>query len=78
MPHPAQSRFIDRWLFRPLPDDVLSLLHTLSREAIEALSARDEWSARMQASFDEFQQLSKPNQKISEHAYLRARSLPVD
>ena len=58
---------------RRLPDDVLVLLQQLSREAIEELSAKDEWGARIQASFDEFQRISEPNQRISELAYMIAR-----
>ena len=60
---------------RRLPDDVLALLQRLSREAIEELSAKDEWGARIQASFDAFQKISVPNQRISELAYMNAREL---
>ena len=60
---------------RRLPDDVLILLRDLSREVIEELSARDEWAARIQASFDAFQEISAPNQAISELAYMKAREL---
>lgn len=60
---------------RRLPDDVLRLLHQLSQEAIDELSATDEWAARIQASYDAFQRISIPNQRISEHAYLNAREL---
>lgn len=60
---------------RRLPDDVLSLLRRLSREAIEELVARDEWAARVQASYQAFQELSEPNQRISELAYMNAREV---
>jgi len=60
---------------RRLPDDVLTLLQRLSREAIEELSANDEWGARIQASFDAFQRISVPNQRISELAYMNAREM---
>ena len=60
---------------RRLPDDVLRLLRDLSREVIEELSARDEWAARIQASFDAFQKISVPNQLVGEQAYMEARSL---
>ena len=60
---------------RRLPDDVLELLRRLSREAMEELSANDEWAARIQASFDDFQRISRPNQRISELAYMNAREL---
>jgi len=58
---------------RRLPDDVLDLLRRLSREVMEELSAKDEWAARIQASFDAFQRISRPNQRISELAYMNAR-----
>ncbi len=60
---------------RRLPDDVLSLLRRLSEEAIEELVASDEWAARINASYKEFQELSAPNQRISELAYMNAREL---
>jgi TRAP-type mannitol/chloroaromatic compound transport system substrate-binding protein len=60
---------------RPLPDDVLKLLKTLSQEAIDELSAQDEWAARIQESFAAFQKISIPNQRISELAFLKAREL---
>lgn len=58
---------------RRLPDDVLELLQRLSREAMEDLSAEDEWAARIQASFDAFQKISEPYQRISELAFMNAR-----
>jgi TRAP-type mannitol/chloroaromatic compound transport system substrate-binding protein len=61
---------------RPLPDDVLALLATISRDVITELSAKDPWSARIQKSFDDFQKVSIPNQQITEQAYLNARSGP--
>lgn len=60
---------------RRLPDDVLALLKRLSREAMNELSADDEWAARIQASFDAFQKISVPNQRISELAFMNAREL---
>jgi TRAP-type mannitol/chloroaromatic compound transport system substrate-binding protein len=62
---------------RRLPDDVLILLHELSRDAMAELSAKDEWAARIQASFSGFQKISEANQLISEHAYMQARDLPL-
>ncbi len=59
---------------RPFPDDVMALLKKLSTEAINDLSAEDEWSARIQKSFFEFLELSAKNQSISEQAYLNART----
>lgn len=58
---------------RRLPDDVLELLRRLSKEAIDELTAKDEWAARIEASYREFQELSEPNQRISEYAYMHAR-----
>jgi len=58
-----------------LPDDVLRLLKQLSAEVIDELAAEDEWAARIKASFDEFQRISIPSQRISELAYLNAREL---
>ena len=58
---------------RPFPDDVIALLHELSMEAINDLSAKDEWSARLQKSFFDFLKISAENQRISEQAFLNAR-----
>jgi TRAP-type mannitol/chloroaromatic compound transport system substrate-binding protein len=62
---------------RRLPDDVLTLLHELSLQAMDELSARDEWAARIQASFSGFQKISEANQLIGEKAYMEARNLPL-
>ena len=59
---------------RPFPDDVMALLRKLSTEAINELSAEDEWSARIQKSFFDFLEISAQNQFISEQAYLNART----
>jgi len=59
---------------RPLPDDVLKLLQKLTTEVTDELSARDEWSARIQKSYAEFLDVSAQNQLISEQAYLNART----
>ena len=59
---------------RPFPDDVMALLQKLSTEAINELSAEDEWSARIQKSFFDFLEVSAQNQLISEQAYLNART----
>ena len=59
---------------RPFPDDVIALLQKLSTEAINDLSAKDEWSARIQKSFFDFLKISAQNQLISEQAYLNARA----
>jgi len=62
---------------RKLPDDVLRLLKKLSAEVIEEMAAKDPWAAKIKASFDAFQQISIPNQEITELAYLQARELKV-
>ena len=60
---------------RRLPDDVLRLLRQYSREAIDKMSAGNEFAARIQASFDAFQNMAIPYHEITELAYLNARSL---
>jgi TRAP-type mannitol/chloroaromatic compound transport system substrate-binding protein len=60
---------------RRLPDDVLKLLRQYSQEALDELSANDEWAARIQASFNDFQNMAIPYHEISEMAYLNARYL---
>jgi TRAP-type mannitol/chloroaromatic compound transport system substrate-binding protein len=60
---------------RRLPDDVLELLQRLSREAMEDLAANDEWAERILASYDAFQKISEPNQRITELAFMNAREL---
>jgi TRAP-type mannitol/chloroaromatic compound transport system substrate-binding protein len=58
---------------RAFPDDVMALLQKISMEAVDELSAKDEWSARIQKSFFDFMELSVQNQLISEQAFLNAR-----
>ncbi|MDX1404478.1 MAG: TRAP transporter substrate-binding protein [Woeseiaceae bacterium] len=60
---------------RRLPDDVLSLLRQLSRQAIDELVAKDAWAKRINDSYQAFQALSEPNQRISELAYMNAREI---
>jgi TRAP-type mannitol/chloroaromatic compound transport system substrate-binding protein len=60
---------------RQLPDDVLRLLKQLSEEVLEEMAAADEWSARIKASFDEFQRIAIPHHEITELAYMNARKL---
>jgi TRAP-type mannitol/chloroaromatic compound transport system substrate-binding protein len=59
---------------RAFPEDVLALIQRLSMEAVKELSARDEWSARIEKSFFKFMKASARNQSISEQAFLNARS----
>ncbi len=58
---------------RPFPDDVMELLQKISREAVDELSAEDEWSARIQKSFFDFMKVSAENQYVSEQAFLNTR-----
>lgn len=60
---------------RPLPDDVLALLHGISREVAEELGARNEGARRIQRSFYDFLEKSAANQKISEQAFLNKRDI---
>ncbi|HEX2139606.1 MAG TPA: TRAP transporter substrate-binding protein DctP, partial [Woeseiaceae bacterium] len=60
---------------RPLPDDVLALLHRISREVAEELGARNEGARRIQQSFHDFLEKSAANQKISEQAFLNKRDI---
>ena len=54
---------------------VIALLHKLSLEVIDELSARDPWAKRIQESFYAFLEKSAANQRISEQAYLDARNV---
>ncbi|MBT8079000.1 MAG: TRAP transporter substrate-binding protein DctP [Gammaproteobacteria bacterium] len=58
---------------RPLPKDVLDTLRAFSREAVNEMSVNDEFAARLQASFDAFQELSSVNQSVGETAYINYR-----
>ena len=60
---------------RRLPDDVLRLLKSLSEEVIEEMAVKDEWTARVKASFDEAQAKLIPYNEISELACMNARNL---
>jgi len=60
---------------RRLPEDVLRLLKSLSEEVIEEMAVKDEWTARVKASFDEAQAKLIPYNEISELACMNARNL---
>lgn len=60
---------------RPLPDDALALLHRITLEVADEMSARDETTRRIQQSFNDFLRKSAANQRISEQAFLNKRSL---
>lgn len=59
----------------PLPDDVLALLHRISREVADELGARNEGARLIQESFYGFLEKSAPNQAISEQAFLNKRNI---
>ena len=50
-------------------------LKQLSEEVIADMAAEGEWAARIKASFDEFQRIVIPSQRIGELAYMNAREL---
>ena len=58
---------------RELPADVLESLRAHARDAVNELSANDEFARRIQESFGAFQEISSANQRISEAAYLNSR-----
>jgi TRAP-type mannitol/chloroaromatic compound transport system substrate-binding protein len=60
---------------KPLPDDVLKKLHTLSNEVVQEVVDRDAFSQKVYASYSEFQKQAMKWSDVSEYAYLRARGL---
>lgn len=60
----------------PLPDDVLALLHRISREVADEMGAQNEGARRIQESFYGFLEKSAANQRISEQAFLNKRDIP--
>jgi len=60
---------------KPLPDDVLKKLHTLSNEVVQEIVDRDAFSQKVYASYTEFQQQATKWSAVSEYAYMRARAL---
>jgi TRAP-type mannitol/chloroaromatic compound transport system substrate-binding protein len=58
---------------RRLPDDVLALLHRLSLEVVDEMSAKNEQVRRIHDSFYAFLEKSAANQRISEQAFLDIR-----
>lgn len=60
---------------RPLPDDVLALLHRITLEVAEETSARSENARRIHRSFYDFLEKSAANQRISEQAFLNKRDI---
>lgn len=60
---------------KALPDTVLKKLHTLSNEVIQELVSNDPLAKRVYSSFDQYRKQVIQWQKVSEQAYLRARTL---
>lgn len=58
---------------RELPQEIFNELRRHAIEAINELSEKDEWSARIQKSVFDFMQKSSAYQKVSELAYLNMR-----
>lgn len=58
---------------RELPDEIFDALRRYADEAAEALAERDEFSARVQASINDFMTRSSENLKIGELTYLNKR-----
>ena len=54
---------------KPFPDDVLKLLHKLSREVLEELAEKDTTVKKVYESYRSFQDGANDLQKITEHAY---------
>lgn len=60
---------------KALPDDVLIKLRTISEEVVSEMVAREPMARKIYASFDKFRRQVIEWEKVSEQAYLRARSL---
>ncbi|MDX1482042.1 MAG: TRAP transporter substrate-binding protein [Woeseiaceae bacterium] len=58
---------------REVPDEIFAALRDYAEEAAAESAARDEFSARVQASIDAFMALSTENLKVGEYTYLRKR-----
>jgi TRAP-type mannitol/chloroaromatic compound transport system substrate-binding protein len=58
---------------RPLPDDVMDVLHSNSVVALEQLKAGDPMAQKIAASYEEFLGGVRRYHEISERAYLNAR-----
>ncbi len=60
---------------KALPDDVLIKLRTLSEEVVSEMVEREPMARKIYESFDQFRRQVIEWEKVSEQAYLRARSL---
>jgi TRAP-type mannitol/chloroaromatic compound transport system substrate-binding protein len=59
---------------RPLPDEVLRHLKTLSDEVVAEIAAKDDQSRRVYEAFQTFREQVVAWDRISELAYLNARA----
>lgn len=62
---------------KALPDDVLIKLHALSNEVVQEVVAKDAFSQKVYASYNDFQQQVVQWSDISEYAFMRARGLGI-
>jgi len=60
---------------RPLPDDVLKRLKSLSSEVVEEIAAGDPFARKVYDSFDQFRIKVSTWSGIAEQAFMRARAL---
>jgi TRAP-type mannitol/chloroaromatic compound transport system substrate-binding protein len=60
---------------RPLPDEVLHRLRTLSDEVVAEVAAKDELSQRVYTGFQKFREQVAAWSDVSERAYLNARDI---
>ena len=58
---------------RAFPEEVLDYLESIADEVVEELVAADPASAKVYASYADFRDKSRLNQKITEQAYLETR-----
>ncbi|HNP35746.1 MAG TPA: TRAP transporter substrate-binding protein [Woeseiaceae bacterium] len=58
---------------REFPAEVLDYLQSISAQVVNELVAEDPAAAKIFASFDAFREISTPNQRISEQAFLETR-----
>ncbi|MCG6116837.1 MAG: TRAP transporter substrate-binding protein DctP [Aquimonas sp.] len=59
--------------FRPLPEDVMQALRQATREALDDISRRDAFAARVHASMREFRIGAREWARVSEQAYADSR-----
>ncbi len=60
---------------KPLPDDVLKRLKSLSVEVVEEIAAKDPFARKVYDSFSQFRKQVSAWSGIAEQAFMRARSL---